>query len=126
MRNGASVVAMVAALDHVVAMHTTVVHVAGGLGVPCWVFVPQNSQWRYGSEGEDFVWADSVRILRQRKKGHWTDVIQQTAEELHARYTGVCEAATEAPRKGKLRDNGPKVRANGVGDHRQAGDRISA
>ena len=114
-------VAMVAALDHVVAMHTTVVHVAGGLGIPCWVFVPKNSQWRYGTEGEDFVWADSVRILRQIERGQWKDVINQTAKELHARFSRVRETTGKTARKRKLRSNSPKVRANGKSDHRQAG-----
>lgn len=93
-------VAMTAALDHVVAMHTTIVHVAGGLDVPCWTFVPKNSQWRYGFEGEDFPWAKSVRILRQKERGRWGDLIKRTAGELSALFPRVRKAAGKAPRKG--------------------------
>jgi tetratricopeptide (TPR) repeat protein len=79
-------VAMVSALDMCVIMHTSVGHVAGGLGVPCWTFVPKNSQWRYGAKGEDFVWAKSVRILRQTEQGEWSDLIEKTAGELDERF----------------------------------------
>jgi tetratricopeptide (TPR) repeat protein len=80
-------VAMIAAMDMVVSMQTTVIHVAGGLGVPCWVFVPRTSQWRYGSKGEDFPWAKSVRIIRQVERGEWADVMEKTGEELNERYS---------------------------------------
>jgi len=79
-------VAMVAALDQVVAMHTTVIHVAGGLGIPCWTFVPKNSQWRYGTGHEDYPWCDSVRLLRQKETGKWDELIKRTARELGDKY----------------------------------------
>lgn len=119
-------VAMVAALDHVVAMHTTIIHVAGGLGVPCWTLIPQNSQWRYGTDVEDFVWANSVRLIRQQKRGEWDDVIDKTAGELGALFPRVRKGTAKTTRKGKLRRDRPKVRANGQSDHRQAGNQPSA
>ena len=82
-------VALIAALDQVVCMQTAVAHVAGALGIPAWVHVPQNSQWRYGSEGEDFPWAKSVRIIRQKTRGEWGDVIKNTAEELSKDWSNV-------------------------------------
>lgn len=119
-------VAMVAAMDHVVAMHTTIIHVAGGLGVPCWTFVPCNSQWRYGQDVDDFVWANSVTLKRQTKRGEWSDVIDSTAGELSALFPGVRKGAGSSTRKGQLRSNSSEVRPNGVGDNRQGGDRPSA
>lgn len=89
-------VAMIAAMDMVVAMHTTAIHVAGGLGIPCWTFVPKNSQWRYGQGYEDFLWADSVRLLRQQETGKWGDLMDKTGEELGALFGRVRKAATEA------------------------------
>ena len=104
-------VAMIAAMDMVVTMQTAVVHVAGALGVPAWVHVPQNSQWRYGSEGEDFIWADSVKIIRQNKRGYWDDVIKDTAGKLNAHFGRVQEGTGKTPRKGRVRSNRKKVRA---------------
>lgn len=55
---------LVASLDCVVAMQTAVVHLAGGLGVPCHVIVPQG-QWRYGESYTDIPWYRSVRVWRK-------------------------------------------------------------
>lgn len=120
-------VAMIAAMDHVIAMQTTVVHVAGGLGIPCWAFVPQSSQWRYGQEGEDFPWAKSVRIIRQNKRGEWADVMQRTGEEL-ANLTRLPKATAGNARKqkNKLRNGGGKVRRKRRANDRLNGDRPSA
>ena len=84
--------AMVSALDMVFCMHTTVTHVAGGLGIPCWTLVPKNSQWRYG-EDETYVWADSVKLLRQTQHGKWKDVIKKSAEDLRVRFDPKSRAA---------------------------------
>ena len=74
--------AMVEAMDHLVCMQSAVTHLAGALGQSVWVFVPQNSQWRYGGEGEDYIWSKSVRIIRQTKRGEWDEDIKRTGQEL--------------------------------------------
>jgi ADP-heptose:LPS heptosyltransferase len=119
-------VALIASLDHVVTMQTAVVHVAGALGIPAWVHVPQNSQWRYGAEGEDFLWADSVKIIRQNTRGRWDDVIKETARKLNVHYGRLSKGAGKAPRKGKLRGNRKAVRPNGKRNRRPDGDQPSA
>ena len=104
-------VALIAALDHVVTMQTAVVHVAGALGIPAWVHVPMNSQWRYGAEGEKMLWADSIRIIRQNVRGKWDDVIKQTAKELNARYARSPEKSQQKQkRKKQVRKGKGKVR----------------
>lgn len=120
-------VAMVAALDHVIAMQTTIVHVAGGLGIPCWAFVPPSSQWRYGQEHEDFVWANSVRLIRQKKRGYWKDVMQETGDEL-ANFRGLQAAtAADAPiEEDQLRHSGKRVRRDRRANDRLNGGRPSA
>ncbi len=95
-------VSMIAAMDHVIALQTTAIHVAGSLGVSCDVLVPKTSQWRYGEEGEDFPWAESVRIVRQTKRGEWGDVIERLTAEM--------------PQKFGEKENGkPMVSTNGSG-----------
>jgi hypothetical protein len=120
-------VAMIAAMDMIITMQTTTVHVAGGLGIPAWVFVPRTSQWRYGQEGEDFPWAKSVRIIRQNTDGVWDDVMEKTGEEL-ANYPRVSKRAAKASRKqkDKLRNNRKAVRRNGRADGGRDGDRPAA
>ena len=115
-------VAMIAAMDHVVCMHTTCNHVAGGLGIPAWVMVPQSGQWRYGSSGTDFPWAKSVKLYRQEKRGEWDEVINRLAGDLNAYYPRVPKAtAKHARQQDKVRGRRGKVRGNGRADHRQHG-----
>jgi hypothetical protein len=102
-------IAMVAAMDHIVTMQTAVNHVAGGLGIPAWVHVPANSQWRYGEEGEDFVWANSVRIIRQERNGEWKPIIQRTADELARVFPGASRKRGHRKKRGKA-SHGLQVR----------------
>ena len=63
--------ALFASLDAVVAMQSTAVHVAGALGVPCVAGIPKTSQWRYGSTGDSLPWYSCVKLVRQKRLGHW-------------------------------------------------------
>ncbi len=74
--------ALVAELDLVITVQQSVVHLAGGLGVPCWVMVPtEGALWRYGVKGSEFPWAKSVKIYRQHDK-KWLDTIAEVATDL--------------------------------------------
>jgi len=69
--------ALVASLDLVITMQTAVAHLAGALGKPCIVFVPDTGQWRYGSsDGTTTPWYKSVHVVHQR--GNW-DLAKQRA-----------------------------------------------
>ena len=72
--------ALVAACDLVVTMQTAVAHLAGALGVPVWVMVPANSQWRYGESSDSLPWYKSLRIFKAR--GSWGPVVHKIANEL--------------------------------------------
>lgn len=56
--------ALVAACDLVICVQTSVGHLAGALGVPAWVMVPKQTQWRYGEEWTDTPWYRSVKLYR--------------------------------------------------------------
>jgi len=66
--------ALIAALDAVVGIHTTAMHVANGLGVPTHILVPENHQWRY--EGK-YVWSNCATLYHQKKDQNWRDVIRK-------------------------------------------------
>lgn len=75
---------IVAALDYVVSMQTSVIHLAGALGTPTSVFVNRFGQWRYGIDGEAMPWYSCVRIYRQAAGGEWP--LAQCAAALAARF----------------------------------------
>jgi hypothetical protein len=72
--------ALIAELDLVITVQQSAVHIAGGLGVPTWVMVPEAPLWRYGLSGTDFPWAASVKLYRQR--GAWLNTIAQVGSDL--------------------------------------------
>lgn len=71
--------ALVGELDLVVTACTTVVYVAGALGIPCIVLVPREAGYRYHDKG-DFPWYKSVKLIRQ--KNTWKDAVLKAKEEI--------------------------------------------
>ncbi len=76
--------ALVVALDLVLSVCTSVVHLAGALGRPAWVMVPVGPEWRYGFRDDAMVWYPSVRLFRQRAYRDWQPVIAEVAAALSA------------------------------------------
>jgi hypothetical protein len=73
---------VVASCDLVISSCTSVIHLAGALGVPCWVLVPNKPAWRYGVKGP-MPWYRSVRLYRQNQNDSWLPVIHKVAEDLY-------------------------------------------
>ena len=67
--------ALVAELDLVVGIHTTVHHVAGALGVPGVILVPSRPSWNYALPS--FPWYRSARLFRQRETEPWVATIKR-------------------------------------------------
>lgn len=63
--------ALVAELDLVIGVHTSVHHVAGALGVPQIILVPDKTLWLYAHD--EFPWYPA-KLVRQR--GDWAKTIQ--------------------------------------------------
>ncbi|MDH3286666.1 MAG: tetratricopeptide repeat protein [Betaproteobacteria bacterium] len=74
--------ALVSALDLVVSVDTTIVHLGGAFGKPVWVMVPAVAEWRYLQTGERLPWYPAVRVFRQTLPGEWGPVIERIASEL--------------------------------------------
>ena len=91
------VAALVASCDLVISVCTTAIHLAGALGVPCWVLVPSGHAWRYGGTGETMPWYRSVRLFRQ-KGANWDETIGKVADGL-ADYRELPEAKRAASRR---------------------------
>ena len=83
---------LVASCDLVISVCTSLIHLAGGLGVPCWVMTPRHPAWRYQNEG-GMPWYKSVRLYRQpeAKQEAWRAVIERIGFDLdelvHGRRT---------------------------------------
>ncbi len=63
--------AAISALDLVITTANVTAHLAGALGKPAWVLVPDQPSWRWLASGETCPWYPSLRLFRQRKPGDW-------------------------------------------------------
>lgn len=70
---------LVASCDLVISVCTSVVHLAGALGIPCWCMTPQNPAWRYQNTG-GMPWYRAVRLYRSQ--GDWRPVIERVGYDL--------------------------------------------
>jgi len=78
--------AMVSELDLVICIQTAVAHLAGALGKECWVMLPKNSQWRYGTQGRTMPWYDSLQVFRQRSLNDWMGITGEMVGVLRKRF----------------------------------------
>ncbi len=74
--------AAVTALDLVIAVDTSVAHLAGALGRPVWVLLPHALDWRWLRDREDSPWYPGMRLFRQRAPQAWDNVIARVSAEL--------------------------------------------
>ena len=70
------------AMDLLVSVDTMPAHLAGALGVPVWLLVHSDPDWRWMEERDDSPWYPSMRVFRQRRPGDWTEVLERVADEL--------------------------------------------
>jgi hypothetical protein len=84
MKNFADTAAIVANLDLVICVDTALAHLAGALGKPCWVLLPDyKADWRWLTGRTDSPWyPGAVRLFRQPAMGNWTAVIAEVRSAL--------------------------------------------
>jgi hypothetical protein len=71
---------LVAELDHVVSVTTTVALLCGAMGKPCDVLVPEHPTWHWAAYG-DMPWYDNLRLHR-RDGVSWDSTIARLADDL--------------------------------------------
>lgn len=74
----ADTAAIVDGLDLVVSVDTSVAHLSGAMGKPAIVLIPGfATDWRWMHGREDSPWYPSLRLLRSRVDGDWSDAFAQ-------------------------------------------------
>lgn len=76
--------AVVAQLDLVITVDTSVAHLGGALGKPVWVLLNFDPDWRWLLGRETSPWYPSIRLFRQDSPGNWQDVFARVGESLSA------------------------------------------
>ncbi|MCA3415792.1 MAG: tetratricopeptide repeat protein [Roseomonas sp.] len=78
----ADTAALIASLDLVISVDTSVAHLAGALGKPTWVMLPFAPDFRWLLDREDSPWYPSMRLFRQGRAGDWDGVVARIGEAL--------------------------------------------
>lgn len=75
---------MIAALDLVISVDNTVLHLAGALGVPVWGLLGVSPEWRFACSGRSIPWYPSVQVFRAADYGGWDAMLVAVAQQLSA------------------------------------------
>ena len=81
----ADTAAAIAQLDLVICVDTAIAHLAGALGKPVWLMLPEIGDFRWLEGRDDSPWYPTMRLFRQRKLGEWDEVIAR-ARRPYARW----------------------------------------
>ncbi len=74
--------AILSNLDLLIAVDTSVVHLAGALGKRVWTMLFHMPDWRWMTGQENTPWYPSMGLYSQKHPGVWDDVIQNINENL--------------------------------------------
>ena len=92
-RDFADTAAIIASLDLVISVCTSVTHLAGAMGARAWTMLPEPADWRWMEDRDDTPWYPTMRLFRQPRSGDWSAVVARVGDALAAlvreRTTGV-------------------------------------
>ena len=74
--------ALVAGMDLVISVCTSVAHLAGAMGRPVWMLLAADNDWRWLKDRDDTPWYPTARLFRQRDAGDWTELAARVAGAL--------------------------------------------
>jgi len=81
----ADTAALLGALDLVIAVDTSVAHLAATLGKPVWLLSRFDACWRWLDARDDTPWYPTMRLYRQPEPGAWAPVLARLTDDLRAR-----------------------------------------
>jgi hypothetical protein len=80
--------AIVAQLDLVICVDTSIAHLAASLGKPCWVMLPEKDvDWRWMHERSDSPWyPHTLRLFRRERGEEWAATVERVRQACVARF----------------------------------------
>jgi len=92
----AATAAIVAGLDLVVSVDTSVAHLAGAMGKPVWLLSRWNGCWRWMDGLDASPWYPTMRVFRPEAPGAWDAVAEDVAAALREAVSAGPEALSRA------------------------------
>ena len=84
----AETAALLALMDLVVTIDTSVAHLAGAIGRPVWIMLRRNPDWRWFVGRDDSPWYPTARLFRQGRTGGWEAVVEAVRAALRGFFAG--------------------------------------
>jgi hypothetical protein len=79
----AATAGVLAGLDLLISVDTSVAHLAGAMGLPVWVLLRERADWRWESEPDGGGrWYPATRAFRQALAGDWHGVVARVSQAL--------------------------------------------
>ena len=78
----AKTAALVEAMDLIVTVDTSVLHLAGAMGKRTFAILSRNCDWRWKMQGDSTEWYGSVRLFRQDETDEWEPVFERVKTEV--------------------------------------------
>jgi len=78
----AETAALLEEMDLIIAIDTSIAHLAGALGRPVWVMLRRNPDWRWFLDRADSPWYPTARLFRQKARDGWAGVIDAVRQAL--------------------------------------------
>lgn len=85
-KNFIDTAAVLKTLKLLITVDTSVAHLAGAMGVPVWLMIPYEADWRWLINRTDSPWYPTMRIFRQPTPGDWDSVVQEIVAEIWKEY----------------------------------------
>ncbi|HEX4794433.1 MAG TPA: tetratricopeptide repeat protein [Humisphaera sp.] len=82
----ADTAALIANLDLILTVDTSIAHLAGAIGKPVWTMIQYSPDWRWMLNRPDTPWYPTMRLFRQPRLRAWEPVIEHVLHELRARH----------------------------------------
>ena len=82
----ADTAALIANLDLVISVDTSVAHLAAAMGKPVWLLNRFAGCWRWLYGRDDSPWYPRLRLFTQAQRGDWGDVLARVATALQQRF----------------------------------------
>jgi hypothetical protein len=83
-------------MNLLITVDTMMAHLGGALGMPVWMLLPFQADWRWMLYRTDSPWYPTMRLYRQQGDGEWDAPISQMRTALQRLASGSDPAVSKA------------------------------
>jgi len=109
-RDFADTAALMANLDLIISIDTSVAHLAAASGRPTWVLLSHVADWRWSENRNSCCWYPQVELFRQTDMGDWDGVVLEVVDRLSGLF-GICSPMSQPDQPGsELKASAERIR----------------